>query len=382
VTYHPSGSHAHLAREMETIQTLPSQPINPDNQALEDDIPLYYDKTGFARIQVVPPIECTRLRIRPTSWHISIRMRCEILGYPVDVPDWLRPDSPPPLSEIPSASAHAAMRALQSANQLGWDTAHIRNRLLSLLRCGSFDVQTAGQGGRFGDPLLLAAVRLRDRELVEQLLDLGASWKEENRNRQTALDLIGPCGDVRGMPRRLIGLSSAPALPNSAICSSSFDASDENDDFQQDCGDVGQDIHDFNRTRLDAAGPCFKAQDDTVRQWLQYSFPEPMRIVAVQTLGDSSSHERVEAYRLEYVGASGQFRPYRDDESYKLTGNIERQFMHENRIVPIACIRLRILPETWVGHLAMRVDLLGFTVDEFESITDEEAREALLRSCE
>merc|ERR1712086_437980 len=128
----------------------------------------------------------------------------------------------------------------------------------------------------------------------------------------------------------------------------------------------------YDRTRLDEEGPCWKAHCSTIRQWLQYSLAEPVRVVAVQTLGDSSSIERVEAYRLEYmcVGDSS-FRPYRNDMGYKLTGNIEREYMHENRVCPIGyCIRLRILPEAWIGQLAMRADILGFTVAEFESVTD------------
>jgi len=306
-------------------------------------------------------------------------MRCELLGYSFDVPDWLRPDSG--LSEIPSVSAHAAMRALQVAVHLGWEKQHIRKRLQSLLGNDDFDICSAGQGGRYGDPLLHAAVRLKDKELVKQLLDRGACWKERNLNHQTALDLIEP-GSMHAMPHRLIGFCDSPALPNSAICASSFDASNEDDSVADEMAE--DNFHaDYNRTRLDCTGPCYKAQDNSVRQWLQYDFPAAVRIIAVQTLGDSMSHERVEAYRMEYLDEwSGAFRPYRNDSNYKCTANIERQFMHENRVVPMHTTRLRILPETWVGQLALRVDVLGFDAEEFENITDEEAQQTLLQSCE
>jgi len=327
----------------------------------QDDFICQFDDFGLSRVVLVPPLECTRLRIRPSAWHSSIHLRCDIHGYPVEVPAWLHPTCN---IDLPEKAAHTAMRVLQTVTRLGWVNQHLHARLLALLDGEGACIAEAGCGGRFGDPLLHAAVRLGDSVLVEKLLDLGADWRERNHQGQTALDLIGPTDGLKGAPRRLVGFSSDPALANAMIAMSSADG-----EFDPD------------RSRLDAEN-CWKAQDDSIRQWLQYAFPDPVRIVAVQTLGNAHADERVTAYRLMYAAENQDWRPYFDDESFALDGNTDQQTLNENRVRPIgSCVRLRLLPETWVGHLAMRVDIIGIPSNEFETVTDAEVREALLQSC-
>jgi hypothetical protein len=329
-----------------------------------------------------PPIPvCHALRVNLIKSHNTMYCRFDLLGYPSGMQHWLSKTQLDGETKLPPPDIHSMLRALQLATLVGWNTTYVRKRLIETIQSVAegktplapvkpFSLNDCGElGGRFGDTLLHGAVRLRDDDLLQKLLECGADWKIPNSCGQTVVDLIGPH----------LG-ADAPHFFNSGV----------------ECMSKGSGVTVSSSRFNDEPATCvsltyqekpWTARDLSMDEFIQFDFPEPMRVVGVQSLGREKEEDmsRVTAYSILYREAGDvEWRTYTGTAARgaMLTGNFFDHSLHENRLQPIPqCIALRIRPMRWVENLTMRADVLVIPSSRFEKLSNEQVREVLVKHC-
>ncbi|KAM9342334.1 coagulation factor V [Pholidichthys leucotaenia] len=121
----------------------------------------------------------------------------------------------------------------------------------------------------------------------------------------------------------------------------------------------------FARLNKQGAVNAWRAQTTDINQWLQVELPQVMKITGIITQGAKSLGKEmyVVSYRLQYSGDGNSWIDYTEDEDQPariFTGNTNNNDHMKNYIYPPIFSRfVRILPQTWMNSITMRVELLG-----------------------
>jgi hypothetical protein len=112
------------------------------------------------------------------------------------------------------------------------------------------------------------------------------------------------------------------------------------------------------RSRLNYRHTSWCAGKNDDKQWIEYDLGEPKWITAIQTQGRANTDQWVTFYKLDCKeDETSDWKPFPGKPSYE--GNRDRSSIHENRVVPTKCLKVRIKPESWQQHVSMRADILG-----------------------
>jgi len=97
------------------------------------------------------------------------------------------------------------------------------------------------------------------------------------------------------------------------------------------------------------------ALNNDVNQWLQIKFSQIFQISGVATQGRADAAQWVKSYKIEYStdGSSWTYYPT------TLTGNTDQQTVVRNEVKVFQARYLRFRPQSWQGHISMRVEVYG-----------------------
>ncbi|XP_044176026.1 receptor-type tyrosine-protein phosphatase S-like [Acropora millepora] len=96
-------------------------------------------------------------------------------------------------------------------------------------------------------------------------------------------------------------------------------------------------------------------------QWLQVDLGKKTLVTEIKTQGRHDSGQWVTSYRVSYSNDGSNFQTYQENNKDKIfQANRDRQTVVSNVLNPAIHARyIRILPYSWHGHVALRLELLG-----------------------
>ncbi|KAL9955704.1 hypothetical protein ACROYT_G037064 [Oculina patagonica] len=96
-------------------------------------------------------------------------------------------------------------------------------------------------------------------------------------------------------------------------------------------------------------------------QWLQVNFGAETRVTGISTQGDPSVYVWVKSYTLKYSNDGSNFRHYQPELNTKtFSGNSDSNNVVTHELIPpIRAQYLRVIPESWHGYIALRLEFYG-----------------------
>ncbi|EDO41037.1 predicted protein, partial [Nematostella vectensis] len=121
--------------------------------------------------------------------------------------------------------------------------------------------------------------------------------------------------------------------------------------------------HSPDRSRLDTARQdkktgAWSARHNNRAQWLQIDFGKATQVTGIVTQGRNDSNQWVQGYKLEFSQDNIHFESYEGGKVLK--GNSDRDSKVSHILEPAIIARyVRLRPQSWYGHISMRLELYG-----------------------
>ncbi|EDO29609.1 predicted protein, partial [Nematostella vectensis] len=111
----------------------------------------------------------------------------------------------------------------------------------------------------------------------------------------------------------------------------------------------------LNRQKIGARTGAWSAKHNNRLQWLQVDLGKLSKVVKVATQGRQDLNQWVTTYKLAYSRDGVLFKYF----PKVLSGNKDRNTVVTHSVGPIYARYVRFYPQTWHGHISMRVELYG-----------------------
>ncbi|XP_066300020.1 uncharacterized protein [Branchiostoma lanceolatum] len=333
------------------------------------------------------PVDARYVRFLPQTWHVHISMRAEILGCSINdcrnhlgmesgaIPDGSITASsyyssyPPYRARLNRASGAGAWMAIYNAvgQWLQVDLGELK-RVTGTIVQGRSDayqwvtsyklqysvdrITWLTYAGSDGTEMVFPGNRDRNTP-VTNLLTNPVDARYVRFLPQTWLRHISMRAEILGCSindcRNHLGMESG-AIPDGSITASSYYSS----------------YHPY-RARLNRASGAgaWIAIYNAVGQWLQVDLGELKRVTGTIVQGRSDAYQWVTSYKLQYSVDRITWLTYAGSDGTEMVfaGNRDRNTPVTNLLTnPVDARYVRFLPQTWLGHISMRAEILGCSI--------------------
>ncbi|XP_078603196.1 uncharacterized protein LOC144877167 [Branchiostoma floridae x Branchiostoma japonicum] len=304
------------------------------------------DRSHPVTNQLDNAVDARYFRFLPQSWHNHIAMRVELFGYNTNA---VLPSCPRLLG---MESGTILDDSITASSTLGDIFKSYYGRLNGVAGAGAWLAKytTVGQWlqvfpGNFDRTypvinLLDNPVDARSVRFVVQ------SWHNHIAMR---VEIVG-CNTIAApFPScpHLLGMESG-AIPDGSITASSFHS-------------AGYEPYNGRLNGIDGEG-AWVARHDTIGEWLQVNLGEKKPIMGTIIQGRHSENQWVTSYKLQYSTYGTSWVTYASNNGSDMVfpGNADRSLPVTNLLNnPVDARYVRFVPQTWHGHIAMRLEIVG-----------------------
>ncbi|KAL9955705.1 hypothetical protein ACROYT_G037065 [Oculina patagonica] len=377
-------------------------------------------KNNIVTHELVPPIRAQYIRVIPESWNFIIALRLEFYGClassslptksksdfsnpttqapycegPLGMEDYAIPDSAVTASSIFWAFANAGKGRLHlvSNGQNGGWVANPRNRYRSWFQVdfGRWSkIMRISTQGRQDAPQWVTKYRVsysydgiffkdyRENEEATKIFngntDQNTVVSHKLKNPIIARFIrINPISfnGLISLRAEFYGCRSGFPIPKVPGCRAplgmeSGQISNESITASSAQGGLIDSIAGPNNARLHFKGApgigAWMPQVHDHNQWLQVDFGAETRVTGISTQGHYYANAWVKSYSLRYRNNGSNFEQYQPELSTKIfLGNTDRNNLVSHELIPpIQAQYIRIIPVTWNGLIALRLEFYG-----------------------